>query len=155
MVYEWRTGSCIKADPQKSGEMFELLAQTEAGLTAETLLDANRPKGTPLHEDYEWDNDLAAESWRLYQSRHFLNSLTVCIFSDKSSAEVQTRAVHITTDAHKYEPISLIVQQKDKYAASGSRKGNRRCADSRTRSARPPAHGRHAPSRRSNAPCLR
>ena len=81
MVYEWRTGSCIKADPQKSGEMFERLSQTEAGLTAETLLNANRPKGTPLHEDYEWDNDLAAESWRLHQSRHFLNSLTVCIFS--------------------------------------------------------------------------
>lgn len=116
MVYEWRTGSCIKADPQKSGEMFERLAQTEAGLTAETLLDANRPKGTPLHEDYEWNNDSAAEKWRLHQSRHFLNSLTVCVFSDMSNKEVQTRAVHITTDAHKYEPISLIVQQKDKYA---------------------------------------
>ena len=82
MVYDWKAGSRIKADPQRSGEMFELLAKTEDGLTAETLLEANRPKGTPLHDDYEWDDDVAAESWRLHQSRHFLNSLTVCLFAE-------------------------------------------------------------------------
>lgn len=116
MVYNWKAGSRIKADPQKSGEMFELISQTEAGLTAETLLDANRPKGTPLHEDYEWDNDAAAESWRLHQSRHFLNSLTVCIFNDRAGQSIQTRAVQITTETHKYEPIGLIIKQEDKYA---------------------------------------
>lgn len=116
MVYDWKAGSRIKADPQKSGEMFELLAKTEDGLTAETLLEANRPKGTPLHDDYEWDDDVAAESWRLHQSRHFLNSLTVCLFAEGADQPIQTRAVHITTETHKYEPIALIIKQEDKYA---------------------------------------
>lgn len=115
-AYEWKTGSCVNADPQAVGEMFEQLAQTEEGLTAETLLEANKPITAPLHDDYDWDNIVAADKWRLHQSRHFLNSLTIKVLMDDNSEPIQTRAVHITTVSHKYEPIQVIVQEPDKYA---------------------------------------
>lgn len=115
-AYEWKTGSCVNADPQAVGEMFEQLAQTEEGLTAETLLEANKPITAPLHDDYDWDNIVAADKWRLHQSRHFLNSLTVKVLMDDNSEPIQTRAVHITTVPHRYEPISVIVQEPTKYS---------------------------------------
>lgn len=115
MVYKWRSGSQIKANPQASGELFEKLSETEEGLTAQTLLNANKPKNAPLHNDYEWDNDKAAEEWRLHQSRHFLNSLTVVLVNDDTAENVTTRAVHITTELHKYEPITAIIQNENKY----------------------------------------
>ena len=37
MVYEWKSGTRIKANAQESGELFEKLSATEEGLTAETL----------------------------------------------------------------------------------------------------------------------
>lgn len=117
MIYKWKTGSCIKADPQKAGEQFEQLAKTEDGLTAETLLEANKPITAPLHYDFEWDNAIAADKWRLHQSRHFLNSLTVTILTKDTQEPIQTRAVHITTESHKYDPIQVIVQEQDKYSA--------------------------------------
>lgn len=116
MAYKWKTGSRVKADPQAVGEQFEQLALTHEGLTAKSLLEANRPVEAPLHNDYEWIDAVAAEQWRLHQSRHFINSLTVCITSDTDDEPIQTRAVFITTESHKYEPIQAIIKEPDKYA---------------------------------------
>lgn len=115
MVYQWKSGSCIKGDAQKSGELFEQLSATEEGLTARTLLDANKPEEAPLHNDYEWNDTKAAEEWRLHQSRHFINSIAIIIaMPDKEEPEL-VRAFHIVSEAHKYEPISAIVNEPNKY----------------------------------------
>lgn len=114
-AYQWKSGSRIKADPQASGELMERLSATSEGLTARTLLEANRAEGTPLHDDYEWVDEVAAENWRLQQSNHFLNCITTVIVDTKTGEEVECRAVHITTESHKYEPLALILQDRDKY----------------------------------------
>ena len=113
MVYQWKSGSRIKANAQASGELFEQLSKTEEGLTAKTLLEANKPKNAPLHAEYEWDNKKAAEEWRLHQSRHFINSLS--IVTTVKEKETPVRAFFITTEANKYEPITAIVQEENKY----------------------------------------
>ena len=113
MVYQWKSGSRIKANAQASGELFEQLSKTEEGLTAKTLLEANKPKSAPLHADYEWDNKKAAEEWRLHQSRHFINSLS--IVTTVKEKETPVRAFFITTEANKYEPITAIVREENKY----------------------------------------
>ena len=46
-AYKWKSGARIKGDAQASGELFEKLAATEEGLTAETLLQANKPNSAP------------------------------------------------------------------------------------------------------------
>lgn len=115
-AYQWKSGSRIKADAQKSGELFERLSNTEEGLTARTLLDANRPKNAPLHNEYEWNDETAADNWRLHQSRHFINSIAV-IATTSENVETTVRAFHITTEESKYEPITAIIKEPDKYAA--------------------------------------
>lgn len=118
MVYKWKSGARIKGDAQKSGELFEQLANTPDGLTARTLLDANIPESAPLHSDYEWNDEIAAEKWRLQQSNQFINSITVVMFEEKESEPVeQPRAFHITTEVHKYEPLTAIIQEPTKYKA--------------------------------------
>lgn len=118
MVYKWKSGARIKGDAQASGELFEQLANTPDGLTARTLLDANIPESAPLHSDYEWNDEIAAEKWRLQQSNQFINSITVVMFEEKDGGAVeQPRAFHITTEVHKYEPLTAIVQEPTKYKA--------------------------------------
>lgn len=117
MVYQWKSGARIKGDAQTSGELFERLSATAEGLTARTLLEASKPESAPLHNDYEWNDEIAADNWRLQQSNHFINSISVVMVSKETNEEMQVRAFHITTEEHKYDPIELIVQQKDKYTA--------------------------------------
>ena len=116
-AYQWKSGARIKGDAQASGELFEQLAATEKGLTAETLLEANKPKSAPLHNDYEWNDKKAAHEWRLHQSRNFIHSIvTVEVQEDQNAAQAEPlRAFFITTEKHKYEPLTAIVEEQSKY----------------------------------------
>ena len=117
MVYKWKTGSRIKADPSKSRELFEQLENSDEGLTAQSLLNANIPEEAPLHSDYEWDDKKAAEEWRLHQSRHFINSLITLSVMPDTEQQTQIRAFHITTEQHRYDSIQAIITNEDKYNA--------------------------------------
>lgn len=44
------------------------------------------PKDSPLHEAFEWEDNLAAEQWRLYQARSLVNSVSVEILGKKQDA---------------------------------------------------------------------
>lgn len=117
-AYTWKSGSRIKADAQKAGELMEQLSQTEDGLTAETLLNANKPEEAPLHNCYEWDDSKAAVEWRLHQSRHFINSIVTVQVQEGQEEQPETmRAFFVTTEKSKYEPLHAIVKEKSKYEA--------------------------------------
>lgn len=76
MVYQWKPMSFVKADPQAAGTQMEYLEQN-GGLTAARLLDANREVGTPLHDEFEWDDSVAAEKFRENQASYLIRHITV------------------------------------------------------------------------------
>lgn len=78
MIYQWRDGARIKTDAQVVGERLSVLESKNGGtLTAGLVLDDARSKKSPLHPEFEWNNETAAEEWRLQQARHLLNSIVV------------------------------------------------------------------------------
>src|SRR6185437_11347508 len=82
-VYNWKDGARQKLSAQVVGDELERLRQTNNGeLTAELALDAARPKSSPLHDGFEWDDTVAAEQHRLTQARSMIRS--VVIVPDKS-----------------------------------------------------------------------
>lgn len=112
MVYQWKKASYIKADANVAGQMCEQLEQT-VGLTAKSLLDANRPKEAPLHGEFEWDDSKAAEQYREQQARHIINCL--CVKPEKSDQE-PVRAF-FTISQPSYESISVILQSAEKHSS--------------------------------------
>lgn len=112
MVYQWKKASYIKADANVAGHMCEQLEQT-VGLTAKSLLDANRPKEAPLHGEFEWDDSKAAEQYREQQARHIINCL--CVKPERSDQE-PVRAF-FTISQPSYENISVILQSAEKHSS--------------------------------------
>lgn len=112
MVYQWKKASYIKADANVAGQMCEQLEQT-VGLTAKSLLDANRPKEAPLHGEFEWDDSKAAEQYREQQARHIINCL--CVKPERSDQE-PVRAF-FTISQPSYENISVILQSAEKHSS--------------------------------------
>ena len=110
MVYKVAPGAHLKTDPNIVGRMFEELEQTEQGLTAQTLLDANRPKNAPLHNEFEWDNRKAAEAYRLNQSRYIIRSIVIV---PEEKPQEYVRAVFTVADG-KYERIHAILSDERK-----------------------------------------
>ena len=83
MVYQWKTNFFL-SDPQQAGELCEELSKT-IGLTPKNLVDASRDKNAPLHKDFEWDNNKAAEAYREGQARILIaNLITVDVVDDQS-----------------------------------------------------------------------
>lgn len=54
----------------------EIAAKHEGRLIPEHVVDAARPKSSPLHNRFTWDDGEAAEKWRVHQARMLIN---VCV----------------------------------------------------------------------------
>lgn len=108
MVYAWKSGAQIKADPVIAGKMCEKL-EASGSLTAKALLDANRPADAPLHGCFEWDDGVAAEAYREGQARHIINCLVV-----QTEGKEPVRAFfNIVRTESTYQHIETILKSED------------------------------------------
>lgn len=110
MVYQFKPGSRLSADPQTAGQMCESLAAS-GGLTAKRLLDANREATAPLHDEFEWNDALAAENYREQQAGHIIRSLVVVRENEHASP---VRAfINVQDTVREYKPLALVVRSFD------------------------------------------
>ena len=60
------------AEPSVLDEL-ERIAKANGGvLRAEDVVESARNERSPLHASFTWDNDEAAERWRLHQARNLI-----------------------------------------------------------------------------------
>lgn len=116
MVYEWKTASYIKADANVAGKQCEELEKT-VGLTAKNLLDANRDENAPLHNEFEWRDDIAAEKYRENQARHIIACLCVRAETTTGEQSEPVRAFLKTTPESEYQSLNVILQSADSHVA--------------------------------------
>jgi len=90
--------------------------RSTGALTPDRIVDAARPKGSPLHCAFEWSDGVAAEQYRLIQARQIIRSVIVRhLPSEERRVQVVTRAfVRISTDAPcQYRAISEVMSDPD------------------------------------------
>ena len=79
----------------------EDLEQRHGRVRPHDLLDVARSPDSPLHEMFTWDNDLAAEKWRLAQARKLITAVRV-VYSEgdveKWSAPAYVSVTHVSAD---------------------------------------------------------
>jgi hypothetical protein len=81
--YSWTRRYSV--NPQVVGEIVEKLPSR----TAEAFLVAAKKKSSPVHEQFEWDDSVAAHQHRLNQARTMINSLQVeVITTDRKPSNV-------------------------------------------------------------------
>lgn len=93
MIYQGKLGSRITAnDAQVIGERLTLLAAGEP-LQPERVVDDARPEQAPLHRYFEWDDQTAAEAYRVDQARYYLRNIEIVRQEDAQPI----RAFHVVT----------------------------------------------------------
>ena len=113
MVYRWKSGSHHKVDAQTAGEVCKALEE-EGRLTAADLVDESRPEDAPLHDEFEWDDSIAAEEYRKQQARVMIATIVEVITPEI----VPTRAFfNIVHNDSNYESIRTIISDEDKRKA--------------------------------------
>jgi hypothetical protein len=81
----------------------ELYAQ-HGELTEEIVEKAARPKNSPLHDYFEWDDNEAAYQYRLQQARGVIIAVTVTIVKTDGE-EIRKRIYASQYDPSSVEPI--------------------------------------------------
>lgn len=113
MVYEWKSAARIKTDAQTAGEFCEKL-EKEGGLTAKRLVDASRDENAPLHREFEWRDDVAAEMYREIQARHIINCLVI---RNEEKPSESVRAFFALPSTDNYQNIQVIFSDAEKKTA--------------------------------------
>lgn len=116
MVYEWKTASYIKADANVAGKQCEELEKT-VGLTPKNLLNANRDESAPLHNEFEWNDGIAAEKYRENQARHIIACLCVRAETTNGEQSEPVRAFLKTVPESEYQSLNVILQSADSHSA--------------------------------------
>lgn len=112
MVYTWKSGSRIKADPVKAAQVMNALAGANE-LNATNLVRVSEPEEAPLHGEFEWDDERAAGNWREHQARHLINCL---VQIDETAERTEPVRVYFQVEetSSNYEQLDVIVQSEDK-----------------------------------------
>lgn len=86
-----------KTDAERIGPELLRLKQVNGTLTKEAVVSSAKRANSPLHTDFEWDDQQAAIAHRLEQARYMMRS--IMIVWDESNAsgdteQVSTRLLH-------------------------------------------------------------
>lgn len=114
MVYKWNVNVAgVKA--QDVGELCEKLKST-VGLSPETLLNASRSEGSLLHNQFEWNDGVAAEKYRAEQARHIICNLKVIVAENTEPTRAFVTIQHSYGSTSGYEHVVDVMSNEEKRA---------------------------------------
>lgn len=123
MKYAWKRGTHHKVSADTAAKVCEDL-EAEGRLTANDLVDVSRPEDAPLHSEFEWADDIAAEKWRCHQARNIINSIViVCneVATEETKFEINTgsgdtvrKFFNVRISSPQYDSIEAISRDQEK-----------------------------------------
>lgn len=94
-------------------ELYRLHEENN-GLTPLVVIKAAKPKDSVLHNQFEWDNKKAGDSWRLHQARQLIRKLTVIVDDKPQHAFYHIGKADIEED-NRYMRTEAVVANIDLY----------------------------------------
>lgn len=104
MVYKVREGFRVNGDPEKIGGELERLG---TAISPSAVVEVARDESSAMHDCFEWDDDKAAEAYRVDQARYLLRAIVVVMpKDDEPEGTVEVRA---------YECVEIGKEEKKSY----------------------------------------
>lgn len=91
--YAWGTGAQYSVPADVVGRTLESIEERDGKITKESFLEESRPLNAPTHALFEWDDEKAAEKYRLVQSGRVINNLVVKLETNENDVPLLARAV--------------------------------------------------------------
>lgn len=116
MTYQFASGFRLKTKPQVVGEYFEKLEKRFGRLDSKIVLEAAQKPSSPIHGEFDWDDQVAAGKWRENQAQYILRAV-VAVTTNATGEPITVRAfVNVApNDGHRsiasvYESAELTEQ---------------------------------------------
>jgi hypothetical protein len=108
--YKWKIPSFAKnINPDDVVKELSHIKEKYGKLNPEFILKSAKSKKSILHSLFEWDNNKAAEQYRLQQVRCIINNIEVIIISDKETFNIPVYEIISTKDeGRQYKHIETL-----------------------------------------------
>ena len=115
-IAAWKDGCYYAANAQA---VYDEICDIGEFATPQQIVEKARDEQTELHKCFEWNDDVAAEKYRIVQARQVARSLVIRRTEQQIERGLpQLRILHKPVGAEGYRRISFIVQDRDEYAAT-------------------------------------
>lgn len=113
MVYKWKFNMGCPAET--AGKELERIESKHGKVSAQLVLAESKSKKAPLHGCFEWNNDIAAEKYRLSQAGDIIRNLVV-ILDEYQQSEPVRAFVNVVSEAPTKtgDFINIVTAMKDK-----------------------------------------
>lgn len=105
---DWKVKGIFKADADK---VYSEIGNLES-ITPQNVLEKARNKKSELHKCFEWDDNVAAEKYRLSQARQIIQLLVI---TSEQEEVTPVRIFQITSERNEYKENRFFVENKDEY----------------------------------------
>lgn len=102
-----------KRNPVVVSELLRIAEAHRGVLKPEDVVEAARPKTSPLHDKFDWDNNEAGPKYRLWQARQLI-SVTVEYIGGGKDQKPYRVFVSLTPDRHDdggYRTIEAVMSE--------------------------------------------
>lgn len=118
--YKWSSdGNRFAADANLVGRELEKIENDNGSLDTRVIVDfARKNQDSELYKCFEWDNDIAAEKYRLQQANRVLCSISVVINESEEQRETTRAYVNIVDSEdndRKYKNIARVLENDEEY----------------------------------------
>lgn len=104
---KWKVDGIFKAD---ANECYREISSLEQ-ITPKAILDFARDENSELHKCFEWDNDLAAEKYRIIQAGNVIRMLYI-VQKDEDTPPVRVLS---KTSNTVYQPTRTFLKNQSEY----------------------------------------
>lgn len=120
-TYKYRIDGLIKTPAAVAGKVCQDIIDKEGAVTPKKLVDVSRPKEAPLHNEFEWNNKIAAEKFREEQARQIIKNIVAIEITEEASEPERIVCwkncdrAFVPTDEriHKYVTIETALANND------------------------------------------
>jgi len=111
MAFEYREGSFHSSlHPEVVGRELNRIYDEFGVLHPDVVVEKARPPRSPLHAAFEWDDQKAAESHRIWQARTLIKSVVVTQ-PDHAPQTVYVNVRMTDPDKRGYHPLETVIRQ--------------------------------------------
>lgn len=120
--YKFKFAGTHKVSAEVAGKVCEELTNTADGLTPKRLVDAARPVNSPMHNEFEWDDGVAAEKYREEQAALVIRHLIVVRTDNEKDRELRLIEDQEETIDEEIEDEEDVVEPVDRgFVSTGER----------------------------------
>lgn len=122
----WTYDGKYKADPEAAYAEIQALET----ITPQNVVNLARSPESVIHNDFEWNDEIAGEKYRVIQAGNMIRSFVLIrdeeptqgkeskgvVYSVEEPHPVgKLRALHSTSKPHEYASCELFIENKDEY----------------------------------------